>query len=56
MTKHFLQFKNWKTGETEKPIEVTGKAQSQIDRIEMGMISRCDFERGWCVNEYETDA
>ena len=56
MARKFLQFKNWKTGDTDSKIEVTGKSEREIERLEMGMLSRCDIEGGWGVDEFEEAA
>lgn len=52
----YLQFSNWKTDAAEKPIDVTGKGEREIERIERGMLAKCDVEAGWMVDDTETPA
>jgi len=49
--RRYLQFKNWRTGEVSNKIEVTGKTERQIERIERGMLINCDVEGGWFVHD-----
>lgn len=52
----YLQFRNWRTGEAEKPINVTGRSEREIERIERGMLINCNVEGGWGVDDTETPA
>jgi hypothetical protein len=54
MTRKFLQFVNSRTGErAENPgkVEITGKSEREIERLERGMLMRCDTDAGWYVDE-----
>lgn len=53
--RRYLQFKNCRTGEcAENPgkIDVTGKSEREIERLENGMLNRCDVEGGWYVDDF----
>lgn len=50
MTKRFLQFEHAEHG-IERRIEVTGKSERQIERIERGMLINCNVDGGWFVND-----
>lgn len=52
----YLQFRNWRTNEAAKPIDVTGKSEREIERIERGMLINCDVEHGWFVDDTEEPA
>ena len=52
----YLQFKNWRTGETANRIDVTGKREREIVKIERGMLINCDVEGGWYVDDFEARA
>lgn len=50
----YLQFVNCRTGErAENPgkVEITGKSEREVERIERGMLMNCDVEGGWFVDE-----
>lgn len=51
MTKRYLQFRNWKTEDATPPIDVTGRSEREIERIERGMLMNCDVEAGWFVDD-----
>lgn len=50
----YLQFKNWKTGEASNAVDVSGRSEREIERIERGMLMNCDVEGGWFVDDCET--
>jgi hypothetical protein len=55
-TRRFLQFANWRTGErAENPgkVEITGKSEREVEKIELGMLRNCDVENGWFVDDLE---
>lgn len=57
MTRRFLQFVHRETGERlENPgkVEVTGKSEHFIEKIERGMLMRCAPE--WYVDDFEEPA
>jgi hypothetical protein len=50
-----LIVKNWKTGEVATRIDVTGKSERHIERVEMGLIMKCDLDAGWNVYDSAVD-
>jgi hypothetical protein len=46
--KKIFQIKNYHTGEIVKEIDVTGKTESQILKIEMGCLRNLDTENYCC--------
>ena len=54
MERKFLQFVNSRTGErAENPgkVEITGKSEREVEKIERGMLMNCGVEAGWFVDE-----
>jgi hypothetical protein len=56
MAKRYLQFENWRTGEVANRIDVTGKSEREIEKLETGMLINCDVEGGWGVNDVAVPA
>jgi hypothetical protein len=57
MKRRYLQFVNSETGEraiNPGKIDVTGKSERQIEKLERGMLMRCGD--GWYVDDFEEDA
>jgi hypothetical protein len=57
MKRRYLQFVNSTTGErAENPgkVDVTGKSDREIEKIESGMIRRCGDD--WYVDDFVEDA
>jgi hypothetical protein len=56
MKRRYLQFVNSETGErAENPgkVDVTGKSERQIEKIEHGMLMRCGDD--WYVDDFEEE-
>jgi hypothetical protein len=56
MKRRYLQFVNSETGErAENPgkVDVTGKSERQIEKIERGMLMRCGDD--WYVDDFEEE-
>lgn len=49
----YLQFRNMKTGETARRIDVTGRSEREIERIMRGMLINIDED--WIVDDIDDD-
>ena len=54
MTRELI-VKNWKTGEVATRIDVTGKSERHVERVEMGLMMKCDLDAGWNVYDSAVD-
>ena len=52
MMRKYLQIRNYHTGEVASKMDVTGKSDRQIERIERGALINMDTDN-WCIEEVE---
>jgi len=50
--KTYLQIRNFRTGEIASKMDVTGKPERQIERIEAGALVNMDTDN-WCIERIE---